>query len=68
MYIRTKVGMQNMYLLEVDMRAKFGRNPSNGVEVIEKNLKKIWENLDYHPPPIFRPPTSKRVNRFLRKS
>ena len=42
------------------MHIKFGRNPSNGVEVmrenVKKNLGKFGKNLDYHPPPTFRPP------------
>jgi hypothetical protein len=33
----------------------------------EQKFGKIWEKLDYHPPPTFRPPTHKRVKRFLPK-
>ena len=38
------------------MHAKFGRNPSNGVELIEKNLKNIWEKFGL-PPTAHFPPT-----------
>ena len=71
-YIYVKLGIHITQLVEINMHTKFGRNPSNVVEVMQENVKKklgkFGINLDYYPPPTFRPPNPRRVNRFLAKS